>query len=79
MFLYNLANFIDLFQEIEDSGPIPPEDIQEAFAWHEQRLSKRGLEPEGLKQGVTIQHKFDDGEVLTATKAAQGLTKVFLS
>lgn len=71
-----MVSFIELFQEIEDAGPLPPEEIKEAFAWHEQRLSKRGLEPEGLKQGVTIQHKFDDGEVLTATKAAQGLTKV---
>ena len=59
-----------------DPGPAPPEDIREVFEWHEQRLSKRGLEPEGLKRGVTIQHKFDNGEVLTASKAEEGLTKV---
>merc|ERR1711935_10712 len=58
-----------------DPGPAPPEDIREVFEWHEQRLSKRGLEPEGLKRGVTIQHKFDNGEVLTASKAEEGLTK----
>ena len=29
----------------------------------------RGLFPEGLKRGVTIQHKFDDGETVTKRKA----------
>ena len=35
----------------------------------------RGLFPEGLKKGVSIQHKFEDGEVVTRAKAENGLTK----
>ena len=70
-------------------GPEPPEPIREAFSWHETRLSIRfsfilksqkgthfrGLFPEGLKKGVSIQHKFEDGEVVTRAKAENGLTK----
>jgi len=56
-------------------GPIAPDPIRKAFSWHEQRLSIRGLFPEGLKKGVSIQHKFDDdNEVVTMKKAEQGLT-----
>ena len=58
-------------------GPEPPEPIREAFNWHEQRLSMRGLFPEGLQQGVTIQHKFEDGEVVTKRKAEGFLIVTF--
>lgn len=54
-------------------GPIAPDPIRQAFSWHEQRLSIRGLFPEGLKKGVSIQHKFDDDEVVTMKKAENGL------
>jgi len=54
-------------------GPIAPDPIRQAFSWHEQRLSIRGLFPEGLKKGVSIQHKFDDDEVITMKKAENGL------
>lgn len=55
-------------------GPIAPDPIRKAFSWHEQRLSIRGLFPEGLKKGVSIQHKFEDDEVVTLKKAKEGLT-----
>ena len=58
-------------------GPIAPDPIRQAFSWHEQRLSIRGLFPEGLKKGVSIQHKFDDDEVITMKKAENGLIVSF--
>jgi len=62
-----------LVSEDPDPGPIAPDPIRKAFSWHEQRLSIRGLFPEGLKKGVSIQHKFDDDEVVTMKKAENGL------
>ena len=62
-----------LVSEDPNPGPIAPDPIRKAFSWHEQRLSIRGLFPEGLKKGVSIQHKFDDDEVVTMKKAENGL------
>merc|ERR1711953_215132 len=64
----------DKKQQNENVGPAPPEAIRKAFSWHEDRLSLRGLFPEGLKKGVSIQHKFEDGELVTWKKAENGLT-----
>ena len=79
MILKLFENPIELVSEDPEStpGPIAPDPIRQAFSWHEQRLSMRGLFPEGLKRGVSIQHKFDNDEVVTMKKAENGLIVSF--